>query len=198
MGDPRFRGDERCRDRDMPGRASGSCRCAALSSCASVATEAERRPDRSGCPAGGHLRHGPAFFANAEKLPPDRRCRAVRARARKPLTGQRYSRCPQNIHKENQRFIHRKFSCCGAICLRDSGSVASLSLPQRIARHRAGRKGLRVTWAGRSDFGPGRIARVNGAPVDHEGSSDAEGSLVSQGPERAATGLRTQVAVAVP
>lgn len=149
-------------------------------------------------PRRGHRRHGPAFFANAEKPPPDCRCRAVRARARKPLSGHRYSRCPQNIHKKNQRFIPRKFSCCGAICLRDSGSVATLSIPQRIARHRAGRKGLRVTWAGRSDLGPGRNARVNGAPVDHEGSSDAERSPVSQGPERAATGFRTRAAVAVP
>ncbi len=54
-----------------------------------------------------------------------------------------------------------------------------------------GAQGLRVTWAERSGFGPVRTAKVTGTPVDRERSSDRKGSLVSQGPERAAAGPRT-------
>ena len=54
------------------------------------------------------------------------------------------------------------------ISLRDSGSLATLSLPQRIARHRAGATASGLLRAGRSDASPCQNPGANGRAQGHE------------------------------
>lgn len=149
------------------------------------ATPTKARPARTHGPAA--FRGAPPTFATAEKRRPAGRIGS----APQPPVAKPFHRVLHRLSTNDFKDLSPENFHAALLfpCATQAGR-ANLPLPQRIARHRAGRKGLRVTWAGRSGFGPGRIVTVNGTPVDGGWSSDRKLSLVSQGPERATTGLR--------
>jgi hypothetical protein len=102
------------------------------------------------------------------RIAPD--CRDVRpgcAACGKPPVRKGFPTCPQEIHKENQWFIPRKFARCAIFRLRDSGapghpqSIARVFGPERFAKASA------ATTIGKRNMCPGAGWNGGGTPGGH-------------------------------
>ena len=71
---------------------------------------------------------------------------------------------PQEIHKTFQELVPKKFPCCSAFWLRDSGTAATLYLPQGAARQTGGAQASGAKSERYRDFGTGSDRGGIGTP----------------------------------